>query len=144
MLSGCGKISNFGLNKSFFSELTFPSHKTDISYKKNLSNKQKITKKSDKISSKSSNMSVFKNIDNLNSMSISEIEQKFGEPSFVIYNSEIGDEKTSYYFMSWYYISYEIEEDNISHNHTIISSKSLIIRFDSTLTVVGAQLVDKN
>jgi outer membrane protein assembly factor BamE (lipoprotein component of BamABCDE complex) len=134
-LSGCGKSSNFGLNNSFFSGLKFWNNddkSSDSGHKSH--NKSKKQLKNDKTS-------IFKNIDSLKSMSISEIESKFGEPSFVIYNSDVGDDKTSYYFMSWYYVSYEMIEDNISHNHTINSNQSLIVRFDSTLNVVGAQLL---
>lgn len=80
-------------------------------------------------------------IESLNQKSISEVEKTLGEPSFIIYNSDIGDDKNAYYFMSWYYVSYELNQNNITGNHVVESSKSLIIRFDSSLHVVGAQVV---
>jgi hypothetical protein len=174
-LCGCSK-SNFGVNESFFSNMSHNNRSRDkISPEntphdnrscQNIPREQTLRQNNSQASNTNSNSNInsnsdtkansnknrshntynnahnnkltAKNANHILKMSLKQIEDKLGAPSFTLQNKDIGNTK-SYYSTSWYYVYYQIQNNNVTHNHKLIATKCLVIRFDDSMNVVGAQ-----
>lgn len=146
-LCGCSK-SNFGVNDSFFSNISRNNTSHNDTSGKNTSREQNIrqnnaphhnTHTDQKHTFKAHNQqNNSQKANHILKMSPKQIEDEFGTPSFTLQNKDIGNTK-SYYSTSWYYVYYQIQNNNVNHNHKLIVTKCLVIRFDDSMNVVGAQ-----
>jgi hypothetical protein len=130
ILCGCSK-SNFGVSDSFFNNI--PSSNEDLKKNdKDKSNKKKSPTVLKKLK--------YHSVEAILGMSQDQIQSRFGSPSFILNNKNIGN-TNQHYIKTWCYVHYQIENDNITHNHKILITKYIIVRFDKHMKVVSAQVV---